>query len=131
MRKSITGFALIEVLIAVTIVGIALPALMLRMQSIVNTTAYIEDRTVAYWIAENKLQELSIDQQLGAQASRASRASDVLTYGDREWRWSYEIEEVPLPDILRPAKMFRVDIVVGHEETEQLAALSGFLHESP
>ena len=123
------GFALIEILVAVLIVGVAVPALMLRMQSIANTTAYIEERTIAYWVAENKLQELMIEHQLTRAVTKLRSDSDILEYGGREWYWSVIIEQVPLPEILDPAKMFRVDVSVGLEEDQTLAMLSGFLDE--
>jgi|GEM_PF-5538562 len=50
------GFTLIEVLIALMIVSVALPALMLRVQSVSDNTAYMEEKTFAYWVAQNKMQ---------------------------------------------------------------------------
>ncbi len=131
--RSRRGFALVEILVAITIVGIAVPGLMLRMQSIANTTMFIESRTVAYWIAENKLQELIIDQQLNRSSTKIRRDRDTLEYDDREWFWTVELIEVELPEILAPAKMYRVEIEVGLEDDNSddkaLASLSGFLHE--
>ncbi len=127
--RSKHGFALLEVLIALAIIALALTALSLRMQSIIFTTAKIEDKTVAYWIAENKLQELVAQQQLGEQVTKLRRDKDVLSYAGRDWHWQVDIEEVALPEILAPAKMFRADIHVGLSEDQPVASLSGFLNE--
>lgn len=125
------GFALLEVLIAVTIVGLAVPALMLRMQSINNTTAFIEEKTVAYWLAENTLQELYAEQALNGKATQTRRDTDVVEYIDREWITSYTIEEAPLGEMVKVGKLFRVKVTVARSEKKEriLATLEGFLHE--
>lgn len=125
----VRGFALIEIMVAIMIVGIAVPALMSRMQSIANTTLFIEERTVAYWIAQNKLQELIADQALKKSVQKTRRDSDTLEYDNREWVWALEVTEVKLPQFLAPAKMFRVEITVGFDKDLSLASLSGFIGE--
>ena len=128
-KQVMNGFALLEVLVALAIVALALPALMLRMQSIVQTTVWHENKTYAYWIADNKLQELMAEQKLGQSISRRRKDRDSLEYGDREWWWKYQAEEVELPPPLNTIKLYRVLVEVGIEEDKALANLTGFIGE--
>ncbi len=123
------GFALIEILVALAIIGIALPALMLRMQSIANTTGFIESRTVAHWIAENKMQQLIADQRLQKSVSKIRKDQDKIEYDNQEWHWSVVVEELELGALLAPEKMYRVLVEVGLEEDKPLASLTGYLGE--
>ena len=127
--KSKRGFALIEILIAITIVGLALPALLTRIQSISNNVMFMEERTTAYWIAENKFQELVANQILKQGVGSLRKDQDRVEYDGREWFWQYELIEVELPDVLKPAKMYRVEIEVGLQEDKAMASLSGYLSD--
>jgi len=127
--KTHRGFALLEILIALAIVGVALPALMLRMQSIANTTEFIESRTIAYWIAENKLEEFNAEQRLQKSVSKMRKDQDTLEFDGQEWHWSVQVEELELGELLAPAKMYRATIEVGIDPEKPLASLVGFLGE--
>jgi len=122
------GFALLEILVALAIVGGAIVALLGRMQSISNTAQFIERKTVAHWIAENKLQEIKTEQRINqSQRTPVRKDSGELEYDGGTWYWTYEIIEVPLDQALAPAKMFRVDVDVGLEPEKSLANLQGFI----
>ncbi|MFT7560214.1 MAG: general secretion pathway protein I [Flavobacteriales bacterium] len=130
------GFALIEVMVALAVVGLALPALLLRMQAIVQDTTYYENKTFAHWVADNKMQELIVDQKLGKKISSLRKKDDIIEYGDREWWWTVTTEEVPLPPPLDVGnKYFKVIVDVGlNDERESgneksLASLTGFIDE--
>jgi len=85
--------ALLEVMIALGVVAVAATALLLRMQSIANSAIFIEERTVAYWIAENRMQEILADHALQKNIQRTRGDKDVLEYDGREWYWSSSLEE--------------------------------------
>lgn len=118
------GFTLIEVLVALFLVGVALPAMVMRMQGIIDHTIHIEEKTYAYWIAENQLQELLIEQRLSKKLTKQKKHQDTLEFGGREWFWSAEVIQTELPE------MFRVNMAVSRDQKESaLANLSGFIYE--
>lgn len=117
------GFTLIEVLIALVIVGMALPALLLRMQAILDDTDHVTKKTYAYWMAENKRQEMLIRQKLEKNIVKKRKQQDKEEFLGVDWFWKVEIEETDVP------KMYRMEIAVGIEEDEPIANLSGFLYE--
>lgn len=128
-RSSVRGVALLEVMIALGVVAVAGTALLLRMQSIANSAIFVEERTVAYWVAENRMQEILADHSLQRNIQRARGDKDIVEYDGLEWHWSSTIEEVLMPDILAPAKMYRLDVTVGLEPDKPLATLTGFARE--
>jgi general secretion pathway protein I len=117
------GFTLIEVLVALVIVSLALPAMLLRMQALLDHTGHIENKTYAYWLAENKMQEMILTQRLTKDVTKKRKQQDRGEFAGRQWYWKVETEETPVPS------MFRLEVSVGLTEEENLATLSGFLHE--
>jgi len=123
------GFALLEVLVALAIIAVALPALMLRMQSILGNAQRNEEKTYAYWLADNTLQELQLDQKLGRPVSGIRRGKKKEDFAGHDWYVDVQVEEVPLPEELLPARMYRVNIGVGPNEDKTLVKLSGYMSE--
>lgn len=120
--KTQAGFTLIEVLIALTIVALALPALMLNVQSVSENTSYLEEKTYAYWIAENRMQEIMLQRKV-TQALSKAKQSDTIEYGGRDWFWQVDVESTSLDGL------FRVEVRVGLEREVWLATIAGFLYE--
>ena len=116
------GFTLIEVLIALMIVGMALPALMLNVQSVADNTSYIEEKTFAHWIAENRMQEIMLQRRVTNVLAK-TKQNETIDYGGREWFWQVDVESTALEG------MFRVEVKVGLERDIWLASIAGFLYE--
>lgn len=127
--QSNNGFALLEILIALSIVAIAGVALLARMQSIANTAVFIEERTVAHWVAEDIMQEKLIEHSLQGNITRVRKDQDTREFDGRDWFWRTTLQEVPLPPALGPAKLFRLEIEVGLEEDKPMAAIAGFVSD--
>ena len=119
-----SGFSLIEVMVAMVIIGVSLPVLVGRMQGILDQTIYMEERTYAHWIAENTLQELIVEQELSEKLSKQKKHQDTVSFGGREWSWNAEVIPTELPE------MFRVNMSVSLENAESsLAEISGFIYQ--
>jgi general secretion pathway protein I len=109
----------VEVLVALAVLTIALAAVMRAMSQSIDTSASLRDRTIAMWVAQNRLTT--------HQVTRAFPALDT-TEGDAEmagraWRWREEVK--PAPD---EPDMRQVHIEVRAASGEQpLARLVGFL----
>ncbi len=83
------GFTLIEVMVALMVIAIALPALLSTMYKQVDGTAYLRDKSVAQWVASNRMEETRIRAQRLQQVVTGKR-SGVTTLADRDWFWWLE-----------------------------------------
>jgi general secretion pathway protein I len=110
MRQS--GFTLVEVMVALAVVAIALPALLVALYQQVDSTAYLRDKSMAHAIAANKLTELRL---LSRARQGLFRGNDggVVEMGDREWYWWLQTRPTEVE------QFHRVEISVALEETSR------------
>lgn len=96
-RERDGGFTLVEVMVALAIVALALPALLFALQQQVDATGYLRDKSMAHAVAANKLSEVRI-LALARGDLLKGRESGVVTMADRDWYWwmESEVTEVPL-----------------------------------
>jgi general secretion pathway protein I len=94
------GFTLLEVLIALAIVAMSVGALMGTVTSSASNVIYLKDKTMAEWVALNRLTEIRIDPQM---PSPGRRMGNTVMAGMR-WEWEEEVTELPVKG------MFRVDV---------------------
>jgi|TARA_B110000238_G_scaffold35909_1_gene37429 general secretion pathway protein I len=117
------GFTLVEVMVALAIVAIALPALLMSLYQQIDDTAYLRDKTLAYMVAENKLAEIRL--VIGSTRNlSAGKDSGLASMADRDWYWWVETKATEVE------KFFRVDITVSLDEEQQeqpLYTLSAFM----
>ena len=61
-----SGFTLIEVMVALTIIAISLGALLSTSGTQANSVAYLKQKTLAHWVAVNELTELRMAKEFPA-----------------------------------------------------------------
>lgn len=91
------GFTLVEVLVALFIVTIGMTAVFMQMGQYAFTANYIRDKTLASWIASNRLTEISIQPgwpELGEQI-------DELEFAKRQWRLEIAVSETDVENLRR------------------------------
>lgn len=115
-RASNRGFTLVEVMVALAIVALALPALLFALQQQLDATGYLRDKSMAHAVAANKLSEVRI-LSLATGALPEDRESGVVTMAEREWYWwlRSELTEVPL--------FYRLEIAVALDEEDEQSPL--------
>ena len=104
-----TGFTLVEVMVALAIVAIALPALLFTLYQQVDTTGYLRDKSMAQLVAVNKMTEIRLV-TLARRELSAGRETGSATMADREWFWALESTPTEVP------QFFRVMVSVGAQE---------------
>jgi general secretion pathway protein I len=111
------GFTLLEVLVALAIVTIALVGLVRTGAQATDTTAYLERRTFAHWVAMNQFAQL----QAAGLRLRKGRTQGTDEMAGLKWRWQRTVKATPDPLLVQ------VEFVVGREDEPQLAVLTGYL----
>jgi len=117
------GFTLVEVMVALAVVAIALPALLISLHQQVDSTAYLRDKSLANMVAANKLSEVRILSKASQNLLRG-RDSGVTQMADRDWHWWLDSQPTEVDSF------YRVEIKVAQEEGQQeqpLVTLVAFL----
>ena len=98
--KSVQGFTLIEVMVALAVVAIALPALLFLLFQQLDGAEYLRQRSVASWIAEDKLGELRliVARQGALPEGEITGETEVL---DQDWSWWIDQEGTEVPGFIR------------------------------
>ena len=91
------GFTLVEVLVALMIVAIGLAALMTAVSSTARTSGYLRDKTLAQWIALNRLTEVRLT------ANKLGQSTDTgeLEFANRTWHYDTRYFDTSITDMKR------------------------------
>jgi general secretion pathway protein I len=117
-RRLGTGFTLIEVLIAVTILAIAMGAVISGMARFADNAASLREKTVALWVAHNRLTEIDLEPGWPA----IGKSDGEVEMAGVEWHWFVTVSETPDPDVRR----IEIRVQPRGRETDS-AALSSFI----
>ena len=115
-----TGFTLVEVMVALSIVALSLLAIAASMNQMIDAANTMRERTYASWIAQNKIAELRLsDEQV-----EISTTSGELDYANATWAWSVDVSETGIEGF------FRVDVTVSLAGSEYIIrTVTGFVGE--
>jgi len=117
------GFTLVEVMVALAIVAITLPALLMALYQQVDDAAYLRDKTQAEMVALNKLAEMRLV-IASTRKLQAGKDNGDITFADREWYWWAETKNTEVPNFYR----VEVKVALDEERSEQpLYNLSAFM----
>lgn len=95
------GFTLLEMLIAIAIIGIIGAAVSTAIGGVANQTRSLEQRTVANWIASNQLTRMRMLQRRHAQSLGEGKQQTRLVFADRHWEVETQIKTTDHPWISR------------------------------
>lgn len=113
------GFTLIEVVVALIVVSLGMLAVIETVGGTARNSTYLRDKTIAHWVAMNKLTEV----RLQPNAPAIDKSSDEVEMAGRDWRWTMEVQETQIETIRR------IDIRVRPAEAPEdssMASVSGF-----
>ncbi len=116
------GFTLLEVLVALAVLALALAAAVSAAAAYVGNQAYLQERTLAHWVARNALTELQLEMPWPGTGKRTDKAR----LAELDWKWQATIEASPERDMRR----VEVRVWLGDDdEREPLATLAGFVEK--
>ena len=117
------GFTLIEVLVALALTAVALTAGMRALAQAADGAGTLKSRTLALWVAQNRLAALQIDPT----GLSAADAQGEAMQANLRFRWKASVGATPNPAFRR------VDIVVTEALVPDyvLARLTGYIATAP
>ncbi len=123
LRKTVAGFTLIEILVALAVLAIALAAVMRAIGQNIDTSVALRDRTMALWVAQNRLALHQLQHDWPA----ADTTEGDTEMAGRDWHWRQQVAATPDPDLRR----IEIDVRAAPNGKEVLAHLVGFLRRPP
>ena len=116
--RRLHGMTLIEVMVALAIIGLALTAATFSIGQVISSANSMRDRTYANWIAQNRLAELRLSGEL---PEPGTTEGDIF-YAGVDWVWEATISETGVENLLR------VDVAVGFPGREgSVWTVTGFV----
>jgi general secretion pathway protein I len=81
--KSAAGFTLVEVLVALMVIALGLAALMIAVSGTARTSGMLRDKTIAGWIALNRLAEVRLN------LTKFGQNNDTgdVDFANRKWHY--------------------------------------------
>jgi general secretion pathway protein I len=120
-HRTMRGFTLVEVLVALMIVAMGLAALMVAVSGTARTSGYLRDKTLAQWMALNRLSEVRLNLTKFGQNTDTGE----VRFANRTWHYDTRYFDTSIPTMKRVA----VRVYAGDAKTKgnPLAESTGFL----
>lgn len=121
IRRGDSGFTLLEVMVALSIVAIGLIAAFNGIIQMAHSTSVLRERALADWIAMNQITEIRVSGDF----PDVGRFDGNAEFVGRDWRWEAQISETGVDG------MRRIDMSVAYEETPQdiVTIMTGFVSQ--
>jgi general secretion pathway protein I len=118
------GFTLVEVLVALMIVAMALAALMVAVSGTARTSGYLRDKTLAQWMALNRLSEV----RLNLNKFGENTDTGEINFANRTWHYDTRYFDTSVTTMKRVV----VRVYAGDAKTKgnPIAESTGFLGSS-
>jgi general secretion pathway protein I len=106
-------------MVALLVVAIGMLGAITAVSQAAGNSGYLRDKTLAHWIAMNRLTEVRLQKN----APAIDKTSDEVEMGGRKWKWTMNVTQTQVET------MRRIDVAVRPAEapeTSRLASITGF-----
>jgi general secretion pathway protein I len=123
-RAKAGGFTLIEVLVALVIVAVGMSALMGALSSSAKTVTYMQDKTLAEWVALNQIAVIRLGLKQGTLPPTGTTNGDI-DFANRSWHWRQDVLASQVPGINRIDVKVRPKEIKGGDDDSWYVTVSG------
>ena len=122
-RSRSSGFTLLEVMVALTIISLGMVGVFMALSQMLISTERLRSKTLASWVATDRITELRVTGEM----PKAGERNDEIDMAGATW--AYTIKTSPIPDM----EMRRLDVTVSYADTPEdiLASVIGFIAPTP
>lgn len=121
-NRRLWGFTLVEVMVALAVVAVAVPALLLTLFQQIDGTEYLRDRSMASWVAANRLGELKLVVAKEGGLPEGDLSGEARL-AERDWYWWIEQQTTEVPGFMR----VEVNVAAQEDAETPLHTLTAFL----
>lgn len=126
------GFTLVEVMVALVIVAVALPAFMGLVMTQLDGAARIRDKTLTFWVAENELTRLRLRKRLlPDQFQLPDEDQGTAEQFGLEWHWSLSNEPLKIGEFreIEDFRQVRIEVAPESQPDNTMAMLTGVFRD--
>lgn len=117
------GFTLVEIMIALAIFAVVSSALIKNVGMAAKQAGILQERTLAYWVAENHLNRVRLEAHgVEPEFPAIGTNRQPVTMADREWTLKVNVESTENELVRR----IEVDVMAEGDD-RSLATLTGFI----
>lgn len=116
-----SGFTLVEVMVAMAVVAVALPALLFTLLQQLDGAEYLRNRSIASWVAANKLAELRLVLDKAGSLPTGRLQGETAMAG-RDWFWWVEQQATEVPGFIRVEISVSDDLALEQSPIHRLSA---------
>src|SRR5690606_36725893 len=117
--RASAGFTLMAVLVAVAVLGIAVLGVMSLAGQELHNVASLKERTIAQWVAFNRLTEVRIS----GQWPETGDSDGDVEMARRQWHWEMTVSDTADEDLRR----LDISVSPADEQDNVLLTISGFM----
>lgn len=118
------AFTLLEVLVAMSVLAIGMLTLVKVSNQNTIQTSYLKDKTIAHWVAINKINEVKLESNWPDKGS----SNGVVTMANRDWYWKFKISDYK-KDIKKGVRILEIDIRMEDKGDDALVNYVSFVSQ--
>lgn len=94
-KKSLMGFTLIELMVALAVLAIGMTAVLHSTSQAAHAGTFLKQKTIAHWVASNRAAELSINREW----PNPGVIKGTETMADQTWQLETEVQDTQVPEL--------------------------------